>query len=729
MERPPPSARQIQDALERVLRGSAFKGAKRAADLLRYVVNAALTDPARIIKEHELGAQALGRGDRFDPRFDPIARVEASRLRGRLGQYYAVEGAADPIRIELPKGGYTPVFDHQKERAALPAPGGDGQRRRAAAWFAAGVTATVVFAAALLVPALRRSDAEPPPPAPATFDVALGAPGVLTDTVGSSLALSADGKVLVTHVLLADGSTQLFARRLDSPDAKALPGTVGAAMAAVSKDGRWVAFWTAGKILKTQVDGGGSPLVLADATDIQGLSWSEDGFILASVNRDNTLQRIPQDGGPSTLLTVGAAEDGAISWPHVLPRGRGVLFTVIDREAGKYRIEVARRDGSQRKFLVPSGTYARYAASGPKSGHVLYVDRGTLFALPFDIDTFEVLGEPRPVIRDVAYRDGMGHAYYDVANDGTLVYLRAPGGGLSTIRWLDGGDKSRPILSEPGRYLYPRLSPDGRRLAYAVADGPTSSLWVLDLASGGRLHLGGDAINEGNPVWTPDSRRLILSSGGATALGWREADGSSETHMLTPAPGVNIPWSLGPDGGRIAYYSMDRKTHFDLWTVPLRSGPQGLSVGTPEPFLQTPAVETYPAFSPDGQWMAYNSNESRDFDVYVRAFPDSGRRVKVSAAGGLMALWSRTRPELFYKTNDHRLMVAPFRIVNGAFVPGEARLWSTWQLTDTGVFPNYDLAPDGRSVVALVPNVDGSEKARDHFSVVINFFDELRSDR
>jgi serine/threonine-protein kinase len=429
------------------------------------------------------------------------------------------------------------------------------------------------------------------------------------------------------------------------------------------------------------------------------------------------LRRLPETGGEWVLFPIELGKRERCAWPVALPEAKGLLLTVLDEQSGPSRIEAVRLDGSGRAVVASSGAYAKYSPSG----HVLYVDRGTLFAVEFDIDTFKVKGPPRPVIRDVSYREPFWYAHFDIAADGTLVYLRSS---LSRIEWLDGGDLRRTLLEEPGRYLSPRLSPDGRQLAYAVTDGSNYRLFLLDLQSGRRQRMGNETSNEGGPLWTRDGQSILVTVYGATALGWRKPGSTDAAKVLLRSRA--IPWSFSPDGRRLAYYAMDEKNHFDLWTMPIASGPDGVTAGKPELFLQTPAVETYPAISPDGKWMAYNSNESGDFDVYVRAIPDNGTVVKVSSAGGRMALWSRTANEIFYTTNDHRVMVARYSIRNGEFVTGAPRPFSSQQLSSIGVIANYDLSADGKSVVALVPAVRSGQRERDHVSVVVNFFDELR---
>jgi serine/threonine-protein kinase len=292
--------------------------------------------------------------------------------------------------------------------------------------------------------------------------------------------------------------------------------------------------------------------------------------------------------------------------------------------------------------------------------------------------------------------------------------------------WLDGA-QSRPLLSQPQRYLFPKLSPDGRKLAFAIGEGPLYSLFVMDLTTGARQRIGGPDANIGGPLWTADGAGLFVTMNGAPGLGWANARGEGPPKLLLE--GRAVPFSISPDGKRLAYYLMSDTTHFDIWTAPVEWQDGDPALGRPEIFLQTPAIETYPSISPDGKWLAYNSNESGDFEVYVRPLQGDGRQVRVSKKGGRIATWSEARQELFFATNDHRIMVVPYQVRNGEFEPGEPRLWADQQLSSVGVLANYDVAADGKQIVAVVPYSADHSRARSHATVVLNVFERLRRDR
>jgi serine/threonine-protein kinase len=709
----------VREQLERMLASKTFAGSQRSSVLLRFVVEETLQGRAAYLKEYALGAEALGRGADFDPRADPIARVEASRLRSRLDLYYAAEGARDAVAITLPKGGYAPVFAERTvaaDSAPNPSMQGDSRspRNRPALWFVLGaaVAATVVAAAAW------RRTAEPPALEPLVqVDIDLGGAGVLGSEVGNDLALSPDGETLVFVALLPDGSTRLYARRLAELAAVELPGTIGARGPFFSPDGRSVGFWAQGSLKKTLV-AGGSPVAVVTASDLQGASWGENDEIIATLDSTGRLFRVPADGGEPVPVFEPAPGTNA-RWPQHLPGG-AILFTQARGSTASGVHVVRLGDGASRE-LLPNGTYGRYVPSG----HLLYVDRGTLLAASFDVATLTLSGTPTRVLDGVVTSPSFGFAQLAVANDGTLVYQRTRGSGLTRMMWLDGSTAPPvPAVAEPGRYLWPRVAPDGRRVAVALLEDSDYDIWTYDLAAGTRSRITSAEGNQGAAVWTPDGRFLVYQSsteGGIVAV---RTDAVDAGELLLGGDDPRVPWSFTADGSRLAFHQLSATSGFDLWSAPLTSSAGGLQAGEPTRFYGTNVYETYPTFSPDGRWIAYGSNSSGIWEVYVRAFPDDGREVRVSTHGGRIPAWTRAGTELLYETNDHQLMVASYAVANGRFVPSPPRSWSPVVLADTGVLANFDLAPDGR-VLALLPTGDEAEPAHDHATLVLNLFDEL----
>ncbi|HWN38013.1 MAG TPA: hypothetical protein VNP02_05910, partial [Gammaproteobacteria bacterium] len=614
MQQPIPHADSIRAELDKVLASAAFRGSNRSSALLRFVVTAALDGRGQYLKEYTLGTEALGRGDSFDPRVDPIVRVEVSRLRGRLDQYYATESVADEVVISLPKGTYVPLFsipatrDEKAQESPQRAPAAVPPRRRDALWLAGGmVSAAALGLAYALAPAVPSSSVSSP--APLRLDIALGTPGVIATQVGSSIALSPQGDVLAAVVLTPDGRTRLVTRRLDSLDAIELEGTEGAVGPFFSPDGQWIGFWADRRIKKTLVAGGASPIVLAEAADFLGASWGADGYIVARLDRAERLWRVPENGGVALEVPL-TGESGTLRWPQLLPGGRFVLGTTM--RGSEPALEAVPLVGGPSRVLLRAGSWGRYLSSG----HLVYLDRGRLFAVRFDLERLEVIGAPVRVLDDVAYDPQFGFAQVAFAGNGTMAYVRSSASGFSTIRRLERGDTSRPLLDEPARYQWPRLSPDGRYLAYGLLEGSDPDIWTLDLASRIKTRVTGVGA-QSSPVWAPDSRHLVYADMTNPGLYWRRADGTGEAQLLVN--GAASAWSFTADGSRLAYHVWNDSTSFDLTALQLEMAADGVRVVHAETLLATPAFENYPALSPDGRWLAYCSNVSGTWEVYVRA--------------------------------------------------------------------------------------------------------------
>jgi serine/threonine-protein kinase len=539
----------------------------------------------------------------------------------------------------------------------------------------------------------------------------------------TTVSISPDGRRLVFPARSPDGKPQLAMRLLEQVQNTLLPGTAGAQDPFFSPDGQWVGFFAEGKLKKIPVTGG-APVTVCDVASPRGGSWGQDGNIVAATGPFSELSRVPVSGGTPQRLTKLTSGEVTHRWPQLLAGDHAVLFTAAPTPVGMEdaSIEVTVLKSGVTKVLHHGGYYGRYLPSG----HLVYVREGVLFGVAFDPDRMELQGTPTPLVEDLAGNSSQGAGQFSFSQTGTLVYL--PGKGPMQgwpIAWLDNSGKTQPLLAEPGLYYEPRFSPDGQRLALTIAS-KGSNIFVYDprRVAMTRLTFEGDASV---PVWTPDGKHIVYRSSMGFRIWWVRSDGAGEPQRLLEAQNNMVPWSFSPDGRRLAYHEINHETGFDIWTISLdTTDPDHPKVGKPESFLRTRFDEAAPAFSPDGRWIAYRSNESGAPEIYVKPFPPAGGKWQVSAGGGLYAFWSRDGRELFYEAPDGRIMEADYTVNAESFVSGKPRLWTDRQVFYPGSF-NLDLAPDGkRFAVFGEPENAGPEKGSVHVVFLQNFFDEVR---
>ena len=319
---------------------------------------------------------------------------------------------------------------------------------------------------------LPRGTASPVDPPLVHVEVELRSRGSLGSEVGTDVVLSRDGSRMAFVSLDATGTAHLYTQRLNEATAHELPGTAGARGHFFSPDGRWVGFWASGVLKRTPVDGG-SPVTICAATDLLGGSWGEDGRIIAALSR-GTLSSVPESGGTPTVVADLTTASLTPAWPQLLPGNRQVLFTAIGPSGpDTANLEVLSLSDGARTIVVRGGMYGRFHASG----YLTYVNQGTLFAVPFDPVHLNVQGTAVPVLDDVSYSPTFGFAQVDVAQNGTLAYRRQAQFILVAI---EASGATTPLFSTPGRYTWPRLSADGRRLAFSGVESGSERTWVHD---------------------------------------------------------------------------------------------------------------------------------------------------------------------------------------------------------------------------------------------------------
>jgi Tol biopolymer transport system component len=610
--------------------------------------------------------------------------------------------------------------------AEIAAPATRGWRERIAWLAVAGVLAVIAIAFAIGF-VLRA----PKPLQLLRLSAEIGADASLYTAFGASAILSPDGTRLALVAAGSDQKRRIYVRSLDQLQATALSGTENAGDPFFSPDGQWIGFFADGKLKKISAQGGAA-VTLCDAPFDLGGSWGEDGTIVFTPNIA-ALSKISSAGGTPQPLTTLDKQVGEITqrWPQALPGGKTVLFTSNTGAAGASfedaEIVVYSMASGQRKTVQRGGFYARYLPSG----HMVYMHEGTLFAVPFDLQRLEVNGQPTPILEGVVANPGTGGAQFSFSETGNLVYI--PGGGgfqNVSIYWMDREGKFTPLRETPGDYYNPEFSPDGKRLALDIFDGKRRDIWVYEWERDTltRLTFAGEA--NAFPVWTRDGQRIVYSSqekGIAYNLWWIRADGGGDAQRLTESKSPQYASSWRPDGKVLAFAQLNPSTSGDIMTLPIEGDEKsGWKPGEPKPFVNSAFTEAWPAFSPDGRWLAYGSNESGSFEVYVRPFPGPGGKWQVSTGGGFFPKWSRNGKELFY-TKDRKIMVVTYTASGDSFRADKPQLWSPGQFTDRGLgIYNFDLHPDGKHFAVL--KAPGTEQAAvvNKVSFIFNFFGELR---
>jgi serine/threonine-protein kinase len=543
--------------------------------------------------------------------------------------------------------------------------------------------------------------------------------------IDRDLAITPDG----SRVVYVGSNGRLFVRPLDTLEAASL--FTGAPRAPfVSPDGQWVGFTDGARMLMKVPIAGGPAVPIAPADGgTRGAVWTPDDTIVFATNAAATgLQQVPAAGGPVTVLTRPDRTRGEAEhvWPEVLPGGRAVLFTILPVKLNLdgAQIAVFDRETGRQTVVVRGGSHAHYV----ETGHLVYAAGGTLRAVAFDPATLTTRGMPATVVPDVTTGtagSSPGAVNAVIAADGTLAYVR--GGpalvGPWTLVWVDRQGRETPVGAPPRVYTFPRVSPEGGRIAVRAGD-EEDDLWLWDLARRTLTRLtftpGGDI----HPVWTPDGRRLLFGSDreGVRNIFWQAADGTGTVQRLTRSPNVQSPTGLSPDGTRLILDETTPTTGDDIMEVALVGSQPA------RPLVQSAFIERNGVVSPDGRWLAYEANDSGQPEVYVRPYPDvNSGRWQVSAGGGTRPLWSRTGRELFY-------LSATGAIVGVGVSAGPS--WSSTAPTtlvkegytiaapvNTG--RTYDISPDGQRFL-VVKAATTPDAVPPQLIVVPHFDEELR---
>jgi serine/threonine protein kinase len=465
-------------------------------------------------------------------------------------------------------------------------------------------------------------------------------------------ALSPDGRKLVFSAQSADGKTQLWLRSLDSLTAQPLAGTDNGQAPFWSPDNKSIGFFADGKLMRIDV-AGGPVLTLADAPATRGGTWNADGVIVFSPASTQPLRKVLSSGGASSPMTKLDRQETSARWPWFLPDGRHLLFLGVANGARHGSIHIGSLDSPGVQTLTEADSGAVYT-----EGHLLFLRGATLMAQPFDLKALTLTGDAAPVAEQV--QSSTQYAAFSVSNHGELVYAAGTAAGQQ-IAWFGRSGKRVGSLGEPADVVRPFLSPDQNSLAVSITDlsSNNSDIWIYDVARNLSTRFTFDPAAELNAIWSPDSGTIVFDSSrkGAADLYRKKSNGAGSEELLYADSVSKLPTSWSRDGKFLLYYTVnDPKTGFDLWVLPDPLGPAGAS--KPYPFLRTQFNELDGQFSPDGKWVAYHSDESGRYEIYVSPFPGPGGKRQISTGGGRYARWRSDGKEIFYMTAAGRLTAA-----------------------------------------------------------------------
>jgi Tol biopolymer transport system component len=524
-----------------------------------------------------------------------------------------------------------------------------------------------------------------------------GAAALTLNGSGHDIAVSPDGRHIV---YIGNNGTQLFVRALDTLEPVAILSASSIRDPFVSSDGQWVGFVNAGTFALQKVAiTGGAPITIARVDGpVRGATWAADDTIIFATNNSETgLQRVSAHGGTIEVLTRpdhGRGEADHL-WPDLLPGGRAVLFTITSQAGGLDAAQVAVRDlrtGTQ-TVVLRGASDAHYVTSG----HLVYIAAGALRAIPFDLNRLVTYASAVSMLPVFGATTAAGGGDLAVATDGSLVYVDVTTK-ARTLVWVDRTGKEEAITAPAGAYLQPRLSPDGRRVAI-WNEVQASDIWIWDLERKILTPLTLDPGEDQHPLWTPDGRHIIFSSNrsGVFNLWWQAADGTGAAERLTTSSEPQFASGITPDGTAVVFFGNLGSTGRQLQQLALDGTRRVI------PLLQRTFDEREGTVSPDGRWLAYESNMTGASEIYVRPFPNvNGGQSRVSTAGGTRPLFARNGKELFYVGADGSLLRVPVETKGATWNNGApTNLFERRYFVGGNSGRSYDVSPDGQRFLMI----------------------------
>ncbi|HYR42185.1 MAG TPA: hypothetical protein VER98_04115, partial [Terriglobia bacterium] len=494
----------------------------------------------------------------------------------------------------------------------------------------------------------------PEPPAPSEIRLEVNTPSTADPT---SFAISPDGRRLV-FLASSEGKSQLWVRPLDTLAAQPLAGTDGASYPFWSPDSASVGFFADRKLKRIDIVGGASQ-ALANAIAGRGGAWNREGTIVFTPSAGGPLFKVLATGGEPVAITRLETGLAAHKFPQFLPDGRHFIY--FGEGGPSEGIYAGSLDGASSKRLAKADA----AAVVSPSGFLLFPRQTTLFAQAFDLKRQELSGNPFPVAEPVA-SDAVTNGAGISATSGIVAYRTGSAGAARQLTWLDRSGKSAGTIGALDRagLTDVELSPDGKRVAVDRIVNGNPDVWLIEAARGVPMRFTFNTTTDDFPVWSPDGSRVLFASnrigsgtsGSSFNLYWKLSSGAGADELLLESDQTKMPEDWSSDGRFLLFHTIDPQTNTDLWVLPVSGDKK------PFPFLKTPFEERYGQFSPDGKWIAYQSNESGRSEIYVQPFPGPGGKFQISSNGGAQARWNKNGKEIFYVSLDSKMMAAPVKL-------------------------------------------------------------------
>jgi len=641
---------------------------------------------------------------------DPISTVQPLAPK-------ALEHTVETCLAKNPEERFQNAYDVKLQLLWLAGAGSESAAARkptdtppaAKLWLAGAVAAFAVIASVFFWE-LRDRGARP---AVARFSISAPASKLFDTDAGPALAISPDGQRLAYAVRNADSaSTMLYLRRMDEFEGTPIPGSEDASEPFFSPDGQWVGFVTSSGIKKVPVEGGAIVNLASVAYGVAGATWATDGYIYFS-HFWAGLARIPQNGGKIETMTIPdpARQEQGHRWPEVLPDGDSILFSIMKSfGANDAETEVFSIKTRIWHTVLPNASNAHYL-----SGHLLYVHAGTLMVVPFDLKSLSVTGTPAQVLHGVLASQDDGFSNLAVSPSGNLAYVNGPERtdrvSSTHLVWVSRDGRESPASPTVRGYEDMSIAPDHKLAAFTIPADPVWNIWVLDLqrANLNRLTFTGD---NRDPLWSPDRRHIAYTSyrDGHFGIYWSTVDGSSPEQKLASTQFEPSAAAFTPDGKKLIFTQEVTTTNVNCWEVAVTGD------ATPVPLnglCQSGSLDV----SPDSKWMAYESAETGQVEIYVQPYPGPGGKWQVSSGGGYRPRWSPDGKEIFFRSGD--AMMAATVETRPYFTSNTAHVLFTGHYAHAG----RDYETDGRRFLMMK---SADQKGSTSLQVALNWIRELK---